>query len=710
MAAAARRGRPPKACRTVQESIVPCSDLVRKYPSVNTLQSAGPAGFAFPPPKVCCICIDDDFPVSNPRAFLTSCSHEYHYECILTACEKNESKCPSCRKDIVSVAVLRVVCSGPQLDAVTLGVREKRVRKKVQISHLTAEENAELYGVATEAELSVSGRELLHAGTELTAIPTHPFQANCTVCHSGEREGELLLCDGRCGTSTHYDCAGLKGIPAGEWFCAGCCGGDTGASEDRAPEPSATVAPPRRPGAELARRRPRGGARSRGRDAGSDRGSGGAAAPAAASSSVLAPTLPRDNPPLRSRSQTSTGDEAAIETTLSAVVPRFVRRTRPRKVSVPLVDDAAVELAAAPEPGRTGVAAPASVAESTSAATSAPLAAAMLDPCDGRESLFGMPPASSTADELRKSDCAAEQPEFIAVAPPSLPASPLAAHVADHSSPMAPPESLVGAPASADVALPAPALQQPELKVAQPKDEASSREESRAFVPGVMDLSDDEDDDEGDQQCRSSSGAESATFDYLPQCPGPDVDNQRSLKAAQPAIHPAGESARGAHAMLQLEDESFDFGHDASGALFATLEGIKDLSLADVLARWMAAHLRHPFMKSSVAVHREVRGDSNGGSVPFYCTRPRAGGRCLGKLRRLARFSSNYRASSAIVHVVCLLLATTFFPLHRNVHESMRRNVLLCDFSRALAWPPQNTSSVGLPFADILAEAECRCV
>jgi hypothetical protein len=156
MAAPVRRvGRPPKAGRTISETVVPCADLCRKYPVIGTLQSVGAGGYAFPSPKMCCICIDDDFSPTNPRAFLTSCNHEYHYECITTSCEKNESKCPSCRKEITSVAILRVVCGGPSLVDVTLGVREKRIRKKLQGSHLTAEENAELYGVATEAEINV---------------------------------------------------------------------------------------------------------------------------------------------------------------------------------------------------------------------------------------------------------------------------------------------------------------------------------------------------------------------------------------------------------------------------------------------------------------------------------------------------------------------------------------------------------------------------
>lgn len=47
----------------------------------------------------------------------------------------------------------------------------------------------------------------------------------CTECGSGEREAELLLCDGvDCGRATHLSCCKpkLKAIPEGNWFCKIC--------------------------------------------------------------------------------------------------------------------------------------------------------------------------------------------------------------------------------------------------------------------------------------------------------------------------------------------------------------------------------------------------------------------------------------------------------------------------------------------------------
>lgn len=44
----------------------------------------------------------------------------------------------------------------------------------------------------------------------------------CSSCGGGDNEEQLLLCD-RCDKACHTYCAGLDGIPEGEWYCAECC-------------------------------------------------------------------------------------------------------------------------------------------------------------------------------------------------------------------------------------------------------------------------------------------------------------------------------------------------------------------------------------------------------------------------------------------------------------------------------------------------------
>ena len=43
----------------------------------------------------------------------------------------------------------------------------------------------------------------------------------CLACAGVDRPGDFVLCDG-CPRGGHYDCLGLDGVPAGDWFCAGC--------------------------------------------------------------------------------------------------------------------------------------------------------------------------------------------------------------------------------------------------------------------------------------------------------------------------------------------------------------------------------------------------------------------------------------------------------------------------------------------------------
>ena len=43
----------------------------------------------------------------------------------------------------------------------------------------------------------------------------------CQVCGRTDREDSMVLCD-RCDHGVHADCAGLPGVPAGDWCCRSC--------------------------------------------------------------------------------------------------------------------------------------------------------------------------------------------------------------------------------------------------------------------------------------------------------------------------------------------------------------------------------------------------------------------------------------------------------------------------------------------------------
>ncbi|RYE97956.1 MAG: hypothetical protein EOO41_02930, partial [Methanobacteriota archaeon] len=48
------------------------------------------------------------------------------------------------------------------------------------------------------------------------------LECECYVCHSAEDEANLLLCDSHCGRAAHTWCAGLREVPAGNWYCRWC--------------------------------------------------------------------------------------------------------------------------------------------------------------------------------------------------------------------------------------------------------------------------------------------------------------------------------------------------------------------------------------------------------------------------------------------------------------------------------------------------------
>ena len=80
----------------------------------------------------------------------------------------------------------------------------------------------------------------------LDAVDDEP----CLACAGVDRPGDFVLCDG-CPRGGHFDCLGLRGVPAGDWFCAGCAREPNAAAavaEKKTTTTTPTTTPKRGPG------------------------------------------------------------------------------------------------------------------------------------------------------------------------------------------------------------------------------------------------------------------------------------------------------------------------------------------------------------------------------------------------------------------------------------------------------------------------------
>jgi len=67
----------------------------------------------------------------------------------------------------------------------------------------------------------------------------------CEQCHRGDREADLLICDGCDVNAAHYDCVHLSRVPEGDWFCAACTRRRVSAARRVAPAPRRQATPSR---------------------------------------------------------------------------------------------------------------------------------------------------------------------------------------------------------------------------------------------------------------------------------------------------------------------------------------------------------------------------------------------------------------------------------------------------------------------------------
>ena len=140
-----------KSIKFFVERIVSAGDLKAKYPdAINKLSTSG-----FAVAETCSVCLESGYSDAEPRAFMSCCSHDFHFECIHKWCTAEASTCPLCKNEVASIALLRIaegVGDGEPIEEMLLGVREVRVKKKQQECVL----DPFVYGVATEEEQNVS--------------------------------------------------------------------------------------------------------------------------------------------------------------------------------------------------------------------------------------------------------------------------------------------------------------------------------------------------------------------------------------------------------------------------------------------------------------------------------------------------------------------------------------------------------------------------
>jgi len=132
-----------------------------------------PADRAAEERPTCVICLSNVPPGQTAHLQATpECSHTFHLECVETW-TRVRAECPLCR---ARVHAIRTATGELRAVAVAVAVAER----------------------------------------------SDDDDYICEQCHRGDREADLLICDGCDMNAAHFDCVHLAGVPEGDWFCAAC--------------------------------------------------------------------------------------------------------------------------------------------------------------------------------------------------------------------------------------------------------------------------------------------------------------------------------------------------------------------------------------------------------------------------------------------------------------------------------------------------------
>ena len=621
----------PRRRLVVQERDVPFEALRGRYPTLNSLALTS-SGLDFSSPTTCCICLEEGFPAASPRAFLSSCAHDFHFACIAEQCKSNESKCPECRRVISYLAVIRIVSGSSLADAV-LGVRETGVKKRVQKSHYSKEYNDWLYGSAAGADVSRGSCAAVYASALQCHCTYDRLQAICYVCKKGDREEDLLVCDAECNGGAHYDCLGFSELPTGDWFCRqpGCRG-----ESDSSAAVGGSAAPPNdaphHPDRSLhvlvgGRRRDNSAAPTSGRgrrrristsavvapvcDEGpsaavAQRG-GTASSPSEEAPAALEPRRRRRRLPLGDSAPRTLGDGQgactsehdvcpAAQTAASVVVPPSVAETPALQVSISDADGTAAEIVSDLLSSNCGV-----------AVTDFPPSGELAEPSPTAH-LVPVPSCTLPASRLPDASCTAPvslQPETPQPASRLPDVSSAVPHpVRSHPESAPPASSVTGISSVVPSRVPTKEYRTPPPALSTTVV-VSMGKKSRVFVRdarGVIDLSDssDDSDDRGD-------GLPS------PRLMNPLLTSRASSPA--PCEAPLAMRAPGgvtAEASVASDPAAAaptcsDLLSDSTRTLFTLLDRASSNVIDVVVCRWLASQLRAPFLTAPAAVHSIVR-------------------------------------------------------------------------------------------------------
>ncbi|KAK9829772.1 hypothetical protein WJX72_007809 [[Myrmecia] bisecta] len=182
---------------------------------------------------VCGICHEEGI---SEIGELDCCEHSFCHPCI-TQWAEIETRCPFCKSRFTQIQRKRLdldALADAGDDALGEGDGDAVIRQRWPGTVL------ETTVVPERNQRNAAEGQLPEDGDEFEEDPMDTVY--CTECGDGGDEACLLLCDG-CDRPCHTYCAGLDGVPDGEWFCAACeerRAGQALHDPARAPAPAAT--------------------------------------------------------------------------------------------------------------------------------------------------------------------------------------------------------------------------------------------------------------------------------------------------------------------------------------------------------------------------------------------------------------------------------------------------------------------------------------
>ena len=147
-----------------------------------------------PTPDVCAVCLT----APSTLGVLDSCAHVFCVPCV-ARWATIETKCPLCKARFTSATPTTVDEQGVK----------HQTGDVIKFEETNQGENARGDGDEDDDEFGDDYDDMA--------------SVMCEVCHRGDDEEFLMLCDG-CDAGCHSFCVGLATVPRGQWYCGECRG------------------------------------------------------------------------------------------------------------------------------------------------------------------------------------------------------------------------------------------------------------------------------------------------------------------------------------------------------------------------------------------------------------------------------------------------------------------------------------------------------